>query len=289
MLHGPVRTLAVASLLVVVLFTAGTPPADAEHVKRIVLPYGLDERWVPVLAGFKVVPDPPACGAGTASGNVLFSTGFEAPADVPAIAPSVTFHGLTSLWHQTSYTGYGTDAGHGGPGRLYFGHDSSGNFATGDLRMAGAAEWAFDVPADTPSYVTFNTKWSGEWLEGYDHMWVEVQGENGRVYIVCTLNPEGRGDPSSSPSTIATCSPYRYTPCPNDMRAVDPLQLGDNVDPTAPHWESRYVQIPELFAGESIKIRLTFDSADGVANFYLGWMVDDFAITDAVVAEDILP
>ena len=69
--------LAVVCLSVLVLaLSVPFSPVGASHQTRIVLPYGLDERWVPVVAGFEVVPAPLQCGTGTPSGATLLAEDF---------------------------------------------------------------------------------------------------------------------------------------------------------------------------------------------------------------------
>ena len=292
--NGAMVGLALTGMLLLASVASLAPVADASHVKRIVWPYGLDERWVPVIAGFKVVPDPLPCNDGSGAGNALFATSFENGAAPFVKKPSLTYDTSSTtnnLWHVTSFAGRGTDNGHAGAGKLYFGNDATGVFRSGFGRVAGAAEFTVDLPeGPTPWYISLNTKWETEWLEGYDHMWIEAQPQDGRVYILCTLNPEGRGDPSSSDSqSLGSCSPYRVGVCPTSARRVNNI-VGNAVpggvgvvDPGAPHWENRFVMIPPIWNGQTVKLRLTFDSADGVANTYLGWMVDDVQVTDAVI------
>lgn len=277
------------AFMLVALTSASTlsPNVDATHEKRIVWPYGVDERWVPVIAGFKVVPDPLQCDAGTPIGQTFYSNDFEGE-DTFGLTYSKTHsthNNAFNQWHTTDFAGSGTEAGHSAPGRLYFGNDATGEYRDWFYRVSGAATFELEIPETLgPLYLTMNTKWSGEWLEGYDHMWIEVDtGDD--VFILCTMNPEGRGDPTSTDSTPASCSPYRTIPCPSDARRVDPLNLGDRVDANAPHWEARYVEIPSFLAGSTATIRFTFDSADGVSNRYMGWMVDDLALTDLVLPE----
>lgn len=277
--------LTMLAIAMAVLTSTWTPTVEAQHDKRIVMPYGLDERWVPVLAGFEVVPSPLQCDSGTASGSTLASWDFET-AEGYELTHSLTHNNHDNgynIWHDTTFAGGGTDEGHGGDGRLYFGNDASGTYHAGGQRVSGAASFDIELPAgDIPYHLAFNTKWHTEWLEGYDHMWIEIQPGDGRTYILCTLNPDGRGDPTSSDQTVGACSPYR-TPCPNDLRFLDPLSLGDNIDNGAPYWEPRSVEIPPLFNGGVVQMRFTFDSADGVANRYSGWMIDDLVLTDSVV------
>ena len=261
------------------------PLAEASHITRIVWPYGLDERWVPVIAGYKVVPDPLPCQHGTGAGDTLLATSFEGGLGPFSLAPADIgpLHSNNNQWHATTFAGKGSDTNHEGAGKLYFGTDRQGNYRSNFQLTQGSAVVSIDLPAGTkPWYAAFTTKWETEWLDGYDHMWVEAIPADGRIYILCTLNPEGRGDPSSSDEdSLAACSPYAVGICPNDARRLMNSGVPTQVaDPAAPHWEARFVQIPPIWNGQRVLLRLTFDSADGVANTFLGWMVDDFQVRD---------
>jgi hypothetical protein len=269
------------------------PLAEASHVKRIVWPYGVDERHVPVVAGFKVVPDPLPCDSGFGGGDTLYEASFEVGMPF-AKGPALTFDDETyNFWGVTSIPGRGTDTGHDGPGKLYFGNPSTGMYKQGGKRVAGAALMpALTIPAEGLWFLSFHTKWHTEWFEGYDHMWVEAVPADGNTYILCTLNPEGRADSSSDDvETAASCSPYKAGPCISDLRrlARGYLQPLAAVDPDAPHWESRYVMVPPIWAGQAVTFRFAFDSADGVANTFMGWMLDDVQLTSQVTPGLDLP
>ncbi|HEV8359947.1 MAG TPA: hypothetical protein VGR28_05750 [Candidatus Thermoplasmatota archaeon] len=284
---------ALFALSLVALFAAASlmPMVSASHISRIVWPYGVDERHVPVIAGYKVVPDPLQCNHGTVGGNTLYQNDLSGGLGALALKAMDVGerHSLTTnQWHVTSFVGKGTDFGHSSGNRLYFGNDATGMFRWGSnpgILTQGIVTLNLPLPAGpTPYYIGIDTKWETEWLEGYDHMWIEAQPADGRIYILCTLNPEGRGDPSSSETqSLGSCSPYSDVaiPCPVSAKRLNnagvPVFM---LDQGAPHWEARFVQIPPIWNGQTVTLRLTFDSADGVSNTYLGWMADDIVVGD---------
>lgn len=284
------RSMVIAVALVgVFALSTAIPMVEASHIKRLVWPTAQVETWIPVIAGYKVVPDPLQCNHGTPAGNVLYQNNFNAGlGSMSLINPQIgPRHPNTNLFHVTSFAGDGTDAGHSAGNRLYMGIDSRGDFHQGFFQVLSGLTWTQSIPAGAGAYfLSFNTKWETEWLEGYDHMWVEAIPADGRTYILCTLNPEGRGDPSSSETqSLGACSPYGVAGiCPSSAKRLNnagvPVYA---VDASAPHWEARFVPIPALWNGQDVKLRLTFDSADGVSNTYLGWMVDDVTVSDAVI------
>jgi hypothetical protein len=272
--------------------SAFVPLVQAGGTVRIVWPYGVNETFIPVIAGYKVFPDPQQCGLGTPGGNVVYQNDFGGGfGDMSLQAAGLSFGNgnNNNLFHVTAFQGVGTDGGHSAGNRVYWGIDSTGNFHSGFQRNMGSLVKTFDVPAGTtPYYVSVNTKWATEWLEGYDHMWIEAwaPAPDNHLYILCTFNPEGRGDPSSSETeSLGSCSPYSIVAvlCPSDAKRINNLGVpAYTLDPDAPHWESRFVQIPPIWNGQTITLRFTFDSSDGVSNTYLGWMLDDVAISDGV-------
>ncbi|MCA1812939.1 MAG: hypothetical protein LC624_03180 [Halobacteriales archaeon] len=299
---GLVGVLALAALVPV---TASGPEPDS-HVKRIVWPYGADERWFPVVAGYQVLPPPAYCDFNGPAGDVLFQDSFERTTLAPwALADPVVTHTARNEWHVTPVPGYGSDGLHQGAGKLYFGNDDTSLYRNGSFRVAGTVQVPITLPAGpTPWFASLHTKWAAEGLIGYDHMWIEAQPADGRVYILCTMNPQDRPDSASTDTESGTCSPYHTGPCladtrcyagtlvtPNALCPVAPYlsQVGKAVDPTAPHWESRSVMIPPIWNGQTVLLRLTFDSADGTANRFLGWMADDVTVSSAVVPSLTLP
>lgn len=314
------RTIAILVVFLALAFAAPSvlPAVEATHTgSRVVMPFGQTERFVPIVAGYEVVPRPLGCDTGTvAPTTVLFSENFD------GASPRVTFaKNLVSSfpddpnhyynpWHVTTsiFQEKGTDAGHSGAGKIYFGNDATGKMRPAwpntYSRLAGTASFpAFTVPAATsPTYMSWNDKFEVEGLFGYDHLWVElVSLTDGRVYLLCSTDTDVRPDKSSNDNEFSTCSPYRTMLCPTGIHGDGGLQcptavvtpigvclpffvdfedLGLNqIDPLAPHWESRYVRIPTELAGHTVVPRFAYDSSDGVANSYLGWMGDDVMIS----------
>lgn len=300
-------TILVALLALSFAAPALVPAVEASHDgSRVVMPFGLTERYAPVVAGYEVVPRPLGCDAGTVTpATIIFHEDFEGS------SPKVTFakdlvssfpddpDQYTNLWHvTTSVTNEkGTDEGHSGVGRVYFGNSATGKMG-GYGRLAGTATFPpFVVPLE-PTYISWNDKFEVEGLFGYDHLWVElVDQADGRVYILCSTDTEVRPDKSSNDKEFSTCSPYRTMLCPTGVQGsggiacpgspyvnqpcvpFDFSSLGAHrIDPTAPHWESRFVRIPAELAGRAVAPRFAYDSSDGVANQYLGWMGDDVTI-----------
>ncbi|HET6404345.1 MAG TPA: hypothetical protein VFH78_06835 [Candidatus Thermoplasmatota archaeon] len=301
-----------ASFLALALLAAPAilPVAEADHTGvRVVMPYGQSERYVPVVAGYEVVPRPLGCDAGTViPTTILFQEDFEGPAPKVAISKSLvssfpdSASSYQNLWHVTHHVAneIGTDDGHSGTGKLYFGNSLTGKMRTGGSRIAGVASFPeFTVPLE-PTFLSWKDKFEVEGLFGYDHMWVELKSlTNGRVYILCSTDTDVRPDKSSHDNAFSTCSPYRTMLCPTGVRGDGGLHcpgaqlvggpclpydpdfgsLGlHRIDPTAPHWENRYVRIPTELVGHRVVARFTFDSSDGVANGYMGWMGDDVMI-----------
>lgn len=261
------------------------PPEDNKTRldERIVAPHGTPVMaHIPVIAGYEPVPVPQHCEAGQPLTGVFYSEGFEgghgytfqetplAPHRPEADPPQPT----PNLWNVTSFEGYGPDGGHSQPNRLYFGHINGPHegSVSGVNHTAGTAKGpSVTLPSSDQVYLSFATKWHVEWLRGYDHLWVEAESD-GEVHLLCTANAHVRGDPTSSGDThgVGSCSPLdQGIPCP-------PLEDSPAQTPSKwPAWETRIVEVPPYLLGETIQLRFTFDSADEVANDFMGWMVDD--------------
>lgn len=299
--------IALVALAMPVLMT----PASAFHTGvRIVMPFGQSERYHPVVAGYEVVPRPLGCDVGTVDAtSVLYEQDFEGDVSDVRIAKELktSFHDdpayYRNLWHVTHAIANekGTNEGHSGTGRLYFGISASGSMRPSWERLAGTATFpAFTIPAE-PSYLTWNDKFEVEGLFGYDHLWVEIVDQaDGKVYLLCSTDTDVRPDKSSNDNEFSTCSPYRTMLCPTGVHGDGGLQCPgaqvtpfyyclptfidfedaglNQIDPTAPHWERRYVQLPQELIGHTVKPRFAYDSSDGVANAYLGWIGDDFRV-----------
>jgi hypothetical protein len=321
-----VTTLVMISVLALAVPALLLPAAEANHQGvRVVMPYGQSERYTPIVAGYEVTPRPLGCDAGTITPtNVIFQEDFEGPAPAVTVSKSLVSsfpdnsNNYVNLWHVTHYVHNekGTDTGHSGTGKLYFGNDATGKLRYGGSRIAGVASFPAFTLGVEPTFISWNDKFEVEGLFGYDHMWVEVKSlTDGRVYILCSTDTDVRPDKSSQDSAFSTCSPYRTMLCPTGVQghgglnyatcplpgpcvptgigsclvvctplsSFDAASLGLNrVDPDAPHWESRFVRVPTELVGHTLVPRFTFDSADGVANGYLGWMGDDVMVSTGV-------
>lgn len=298
-----IATLLAFSLTVPLLLA---PTVEANHRPRIVMPYGQNERHIPIVAGYEVAPRPLGCDAGTiVPTQTYYAQNFDTGVVDYAIAKNINqvdnpnwylnpFHVTNSIVNEK-----GTHDGHSGTGKLYFGNSNTGRMYS--QRMGGTVTFpSFVVPTE-PSYFAWNDKFEVEGLFGYDHMWIElVDQQTGQVYILCSTDTDVRPDKSSNDGAWSTCSPYRTMLCPTGIKGTGGLDcpgavitpvgfclpvfvdFGDydleRIDPTAPHWESRYVQIPAEFIGKTVAVRFSADTADGVANAYLGWMADDIFI-----------
>lgn len=306
------RPVVVLALVAAFLLAAPVllPMVQANHAGgRVVMPFGLTERYVPVVAGYEVVPRPLGCEAGTITpSTILFREDFEGPSARVTFAKDFVSsfpddpRQYQNLWHVTRSIANekGTNEGHSGTGKLYFGNSATGKTTYDGWRLAGTASFpAFTIPVE-PTFMSWNDKFEVEGLFGYDHVWVELLDvESGRVYLLCSTDTDVRPDKSSHDGAMSTCSPYRTMLCPSGVRGDGGLHcpghqlvggpclpydpdfgsLGlDRVDPTAPHWESRYVKIPTELVGRTVIPRFSYDSADGVANGYLGWIGDDVMI-----------
>lgn len=266
-----VRHLLVACMLGLGLAGAAQP-ALAGHQDRIdgrtVQPYEVPVlAHIPVAAGYEPVPTPRHCLLDQELSSVHYEEGFESAhgytfGATPLADPS------PNLWRVTNWPGEGLDEGHDAPARLYFGDPATSDYNL-DEHVAGVAQSpAISLPAgDGDLHLVFETKWETEWLKGYDHLWVEAEGPDGRTHILCTANALDRADGTSGGDFhgIGSCSPYLFTPCP----ATAGVDMA---------WETRSIPLPDAWKGESIHLRFTFDSADGVANEFMGWMIDDIRI-----------
>lgn len=269
-------------LLALALVLATAVVAVADHRRRIVLPYGVSESHYPVVAGFELLPDPLLCGAGTPTGDEVLREEFTLGGW--DLRPSMTGHGYPNLWNHTTFEANGTADGHSAGGHLYYGRQETADYDWG--RSSGdVASPPLTLDPDEPAFLSFATKWEVEWFNGYDHMWVEARVlSTNQTFILCKLNPPVRPDSSSGPQTTPACSPEDLGPCPDPGESwMEPvLGLLPDGDPVVPQWEHRYVEVPHLLKGEPIELQFSFDSADGVANHFMGWMVDDVVVSDGI-------
>jgi hypothetical protein len=240
---------------------------------RIVEPYGMPvNQHIPVAAGYEPVPVPMFCDYGTVITNPVFSDSFEGSTQFTYTTTPLASNPAANYWHVSTYEGpAGTipvDTGHDGPGRLWFGNEVTKVYsAGGNGHVAGVAQTPWiTLSSIAPSFVSYNTKWRVEWLKGYDHLWVELEDSAGNLHLLCTNNAYDRADPTGlgGSSMVQSCSPYHANPCPPGV--------------INPGWETRSAQIPASLAGQQVRVRFTFDSADGLANGFIGWQLDDVVI-----------
>ncbi len=60
----------------------------------------------------------------------------------------------------------------------------------------------------------------------------------------------------------------------------DPRWARDALDPSTGAWETSSAISLAPYAGQSIQVRFRFDSRDGEANGYAGWLIDDVAVVE---------
>lgn len=284
----------VAAITLVLM--ASLVPTMAHHDDRVdrrtVQPYNVPVSFhIPVVAGYEPFPPPLHCLPGDpAPTDVLYHEDFSGEPGWTFIGTPLSYEAI-NLWHVSDRAGPGADP----PGvygqRLYFGLPAEstlgipGTYHLDDDRgrhVAGTAQSPpIQLPEEIALVLTFHTKWAVEWLKGYDHLWVELMDEDGQVHILCTANAFDRGDGTSGGNEhrIGSCSPVLFGPCPTGDPFSPSGEPNDYPVDGLPGWETRTVAIPDRFAGQEVHLRFTFDSADGVANQFMGWMVDDVQIT----------
>ncbi len=148
----------------------------------------------------------------------------------------------TGLWHLTNNSSCASP-GYSSPTRaFYYGQDATCNYNTG-----GTNTGTLTSPAITgitaSSALSFDFRRQVESYSGnYDRTFVEVIRSNGTATSVFSLS-------SANPSTTA------WTPSGNISLAA--------------------------YAGDTIRLRFTFNSVDSVSNTFLGWFIDDVQVTGA--------
>jgi hypothetical protein len=264
-------------LIVLALAMTTTGSHEGRTDERIVQPYEMQVvTHIPIVAGYEPFPTPVHCAedAGLAQ-TLVYAEDFEGAHGWRYLQTSLSPR-APNLWHVTGFEGYGESQ----PGaRLYFGYSSGPSAGTFNIQehVAGTAESpVISLPAEGVAQLSFTTKWHMEYLSGYDHMWVELLDEDGRIHLLCSNNSTARADGFGAfgSSLYSSCSPFLYSPCP-----ALPPEGPDLIDLGYPGWETRHIEIPESLMGQDIRIRFTFDAADGAANGFLGWMVHDVSIT----------
>lgn len=279
------RPLAIAAVILLAFAAVGltttTGSHDARVDERIVHPYNMQVMMhYPVVAGYEVIPPPQQCGAGGIDTEVLsiYQEDFEGAHDWSFVGTTLSMSSFNSwnnnLWSVTTYPGTrGTDAGYEGRSRLYFGlteGSRAGTYNSG--HPAGAAESPTISLPSVPSVLTFATKWEMEYLIGYDHMFIEMEAEDGTIHLLCHANSLGRVDEAgvNGNSAYQSCSPFLANPCPTYVQPGTGSEF--------PAWETRHVNIPQALWGQDVKLRFTFDASDGAANWFHGWSVTDVAV-----------
>lgn len=148
----------------------------------------------------------------------------------------------TGLWHLANNSACASP-GYSSPTRaFYYGQDATCNFNTG-ATTTGTLTSPPISGIIASSVLTFNHRRQVESYSGsYDRTFVEVIRSSGAVTQVFSLD-------SRNPSTTAWAS-------------------SGNISLAA-------------FAGDTVRLRFTFNSVDSVANAFLGWFIDDVQVTRA--------
>lgn len=256
--------------------------ASAHHLARsdprIVWPYGVPVAYhQAIVAGYEPLPAPPSCGVAAAAPDVatVYDESFEGTHGWTVTSTPLARSGntvATNLWRVSTFAGPGDDAGHNGASRLWFGNPTSGTFNNG--HVAGTMQSPpVDLPL-SPAVLVWAEKWQTESLKGYDHLWVELTDEAGKIHLLCHSNSQVRADPDGigGGSFQTSCSPNIVTPCKIGAYGATPMA-----------WMTRSVPIPATLLGSVVRVQFTFDSSDPAANWFMGWMVDDVQIVAAPV------
>jgi extracellular elastinolytic metalloproteinase len=148
----------------------------------------------------------------------------------------------TGLWHLTNNSSCASP-GFSSPTRaFYYGQDATCNYATGATNTGTLTSPAISG-ITASSVLTFDYRRQVESFSGnFDRSFVEVIRSNGTVASVFSLS-------SANPSTTT------WTPSGNISLAA--------------------------FAGDTIRLRFTFNTVDNVANAFLGWFIDDVQVSGA--------
>jgi extracellular elastinolytic metalloproteinase len=148
----------------------------------------------------------------------------------------------TGLWHLAANS---TCAPAGGsPTRaFYYGQDATCNYATGSTANTGTLTSPPIAGINSTSALSFNYFRRVEAYSGqYDRTFVDVIRSNGTVATVWSLS-------SANASSTA--------------------------------WASTGNISLAAYAGDTIRLRFTFNTVDGVSNAFTGWLVDDVKVTAA--------
>lgn len=148
----------------------------------------------------------------------------------------------TGLWHLANNSTCASP-GYSSPTRaFYYGQDATCNYNTGASNTGTLTSPAISG-ITASSVLTFDYRRQVESFSGnYDRTFVEVIRSNGTATSVFSLS-------SANPSTTA------WTPSGNISLAA--------------------------FAGDTVRLRFTFNSVDSVSNAFIGWFIDDVQVTGA--------
>ena len=188
-------------------------------------------------------------GAGTQSRSVALEVGAPTPiytATFETGQDGFTADGsATNQWHRTTGCADAL-AGHSTPGSLYFGTDSTCTFQNGSSRVQGNIDSPVISVNDTEKVeLRFNYYLQGENSTYFDRASVQVS-VNGGAYTTVASNGGG----------------------------------GVGLVQTAA-WQSAVVDLTSLVSSSpsaDLRVRLGFDSGDGLYNNYTGFLVDDVQI-----------
>lgn len=148
----------------------------------------------------------------------------------------------TGLWHLANNSTCASP-GYSSPTRaFYYGNDSTCTFNTGATNTGTLTSPPISG-IDATSALSFDYRRGVESYSGnYDRTFVEVIRSNGTATTVWSLN-------SSNPSVAS--------------------------------WQSSGNISLSAFAGDTIRLRFTFNTVDSAANAFLGWFIDDVQVTAA--------
>lgn len=134
----------------------------------------------------------------------------------------------------------GTEPGHSGPTSFYYGQEATGNYNTGARNAGSLTTDDFHVPSLDPQ-LTFN-------------------------YILRTQNSLAVDRASVEVST--------------DNFATSRLVLFGGVGmPLTSSWRNAQADL-SAFAGQTVKVRFTFDTVNGLSNAFEGWYLDDIEVSN---------
>ena len=152
----------------------------------------------------------------------------------------------TGLWHATATAAGASTAGHTVPEIGYYGIDATNTYNNGAINAGDlTSSSAIVVPASPASTsLAFKYRLLTERLNPFDQASVQVSTDSGATFTTIASNGAG-----SIPETAT--------------------------------WSSLTLDL-SAFAGQTILLRFHFDTVDSAFNDFLGWQIDDVAITSVV-------